>query len=68
MWIMEDKKKKQTQNVDTLSRDGFSNNILNTDSKPKEEDLTEEEREKKMKQFVKDNQKLIKRVRDDQEV
>ena len=41
---MEDKKKKKTQNVDTLSRDGFSKNILNTDPKPKEEDLTEEER------------------------
>ena len=57
---LDDEKKKQPQNVDTLSRDGFSKTILNTAPKPKEEDLTEEEREKKMKQFVKDNQKLIK--------
>jgi len=53
-------KKKQPQNVDTLSRDGFSKTILNTSTKPKDENLSEEEREKKMKQFVKDNQKLIK--------
>ena len=57
---LEDEKKKQPQNVDTLSRDGFSKTIMNTASKPVEENLTEEEREKKMKKFVKDNQKLIK--------
>lgn len=57
---LEEEKKKQPQNVDTLSRDGFSKTILNTAPKPKEEDLTEEEREQKMKKFVKDNQKLIK--------
>eukprot|EP00092_Neocalanus_flemingeri_P010830 GFUD01011662.1.p1 GENE.GFUD01011662.1~~GFUD01011662.1.p1 ORF type:complete len:370 (+),score=165.36 GFUD01011662.1:59-1168(+) len=57
---VEMEKKKAPQNVDTLSRDGFSKTIVNTTVKPKEEDMTEEEREKKMKQFVKDNQKLIK--------
>ena len=57
---LDDEKNKQPKNVDTLSRDGFSKTILNTATKPKEEDLTEEEREKKMKKFVKDNQKLIK--------
>ena len=57
---LEIEKKKQPQNVDTLSRDGFSKTILNTTPKAKQEDLTEEEREQKMKQFVKDNQKLIK--------
>jgi len=53
-------KKKQPHNVDTLSRDGFSKTIVNTAPKPNSEDMSEEEREKKMKQFVKDNQKLIK--------
>merc|ERR1719481_2133405 len=57
---LEIEKKKQPQNVDTLSRDGFSKTILNTTPKAKQEDLSEEEREKKMKQFVKDNQKSIK--------
>ena len=49
-------KKKQPWNVNTFSKDGFSKTILNT--APKEEDLTEEESEKKMKQFVKENKKL----------
>merc|ERR1719282_1920179 len=48
------------QNVDTLSSQGFSKTIVNTATKPKYEELTEEEREKKMKQFVKDNEKLMK--------
>merc|ERR1719433_1926461 len=53
-------KKKMPHNVDTLSSAGFSKTIVNTASKPKYEELTEEEREKKMKQFVKDNEKLMK--------
>merc|ERR1719361_2670270 len=53
-------KKKMPHNVDTLSTAGFSKTIVNTASKPKYEELTEEEREKKMKQFVKDNEKLMK--------
>lgn len=57
---VEDEIKKQPKNVDTLSRDGFSKTIMNTVSKPKVEDLSEEEREKKMKKFVKENEKLIK--------
>lgn len=52
--------KKQPHNVDTLSKDGFSKTILNTAVKPKNEELTEEEREKQMKKFVKDNEKVIK--------
>lgn len=52
--------KSQPHNVDTLSKDGFSKTIVNTAIKPKPEDLTEEEREKKMKKFVKDNEKVIK--------
>ena len=53
-------KKKMPHNVDTLSSQGFSKTIVNTATKPKYEELTEEEREKKMKQFVKDNEKLMK--------
>merc|ERR1719384_349592 len=53
-------KRKMPKNVDTLSSAGFSKTIVNTASKPKYEELTEEEREKKMKQFVKDNEKLMK--------
>jgi len=52
--------KKQPHNVDTLSKDGFSKTILNTAVKPKNDELTEEEREKQMKKFVKDNEKVIK--------
>ena len=53
-------KNKMPQNVDTLSSDGFSKTIVNTQEKPKYEDLSEEEREKRMKKFVKDNEKLMK--------
>merc|ERR1719410_1624488 len=53
-------KKKMPHNVDTLSSAGFSKTIVNTAVKPKYEELSEEEREKKMKQFVKENEKLMK--------
>merc|ERR1712088_724383 len=57
---VEEEIKKAPKNVDTLSRDGFSKTIMNTQPKPKAEDLTEEEREKKMKKFVKENESKIK--------
>merc|ERR1719500_2467913 len=57
---VEEEIKKAPKNVDTLSRDGFSKTIMNTQPKPKTEDLTEEEREKKMKKFVKENESKIK--------
>merc|ERR1719347_415828 len=57
---LEEEIKKQPKNVDTLSRDGFSKTIVNTMAKPTNEELTEEEREKKMKKFVKENEKKIK--------
>jgi len=51
---------KMPQNVDTLSSDGFSKSIINK-SKPRTNDhLTEEEREKKMKDFVLKYEKEIK--------
>lgn len=51
--------KAQPLNVDTLSSPGFSKSIINS-AKRVEEELTEEEKEKRMKKFVKDNEKLIK--------
>ena len=53
-------KQKMPHNVDTLSKDGFSKTIVNKGAKPKYDDLSEEEREKRMKKFVKENEKLMK--------
>ncbi|XP_063549017.1 hsp90 co-chaperone Cdc37 [Cydia strobilella] len=56
------KKEKQTPwNVDTISEPGFTKTVINTKPvRPKEEDLTEEEKEEKMTKFIKDNEKLLK--------
>jgi len=56
---LEKEEKDQPLNVDTLSKPGFSKTVLNTSSRQVEE-LTEEEKEEKMKKFVKENKKLIK--------
>ena len=53
-------KKSMPHNVDTLSSAGFSKTIVNKTEKSKDEVLSEEEKEKRMKKFVKDNEKLIK--------
>lgn len=47
-------------NVDTISSDGFSKTVINKPAKRKEEELSEEEKEDKMKAFIKENEKLIK--------
>jgi len=52
--------KSQPLNVDTLSKPGFSKSIINSAGARKEEDISEEEKEKRMKKFVKENEKLIK--------
>jgi len=52
--------KSQPLNVDTLSKEGFSKTVINTNTTRKHEDLTDEEKEKKMKKFVKENEKLMK--------
>ncbi|KAG6457548.1 hsp90 co-chaperone Cdc37 [Manduca sexta] len=56
------KKDKQTPwNVDTISEPGFTKTVINTKPpRPKDENLTEEEKEAKMKKFIKDNEKLLK--------
>ncbi|KAJ1531711.1 hypothetical protein ONE63_000378 [Megalurothrips usitatus] len=48
-------------NVDTISKPGFDKTVLNVAPKrQKDEDLPEEEREKKMKEFVKEHEKELK--------
>ncbi|KAH8275024.1 hypothetical protein KR018_011321 [Drosophila ironensis] len=55
------KEKKTPWNVDTISKPGFEKTVINKKAGRKpEENLSEEEREKRMKQFVKDNEKLCK--------
>lgn len=57
------KKEKLTPwNVDTIGQDGFTKTVINKKAARKDEDagLTDEEKEIKMKQFVKDNEKALK--------
>ncbi|KAG0443930.1 hypothetical protein HPB47_014376 [Ixodes persulcatus] len=58
-----DKKEKLTPwNVDTISKEGFTKTILNKPEPRKEEVLSEEDRERKQKQFVTDNEPLLKQL------
>lgn len=56
------KKDRQTPwNVDTISEPGFTKTVINSKpTRPKDDNLTEEEREAKMKKFIKENEKLLK--------
>jgi len=49
-------------NIDTIGQDGFTKTIINTKLPRKDEDagLSDEEKEKRMKQFVKENEKKLK--------
>ena len=47
-------------NVDTISKEGFSKTIVNNAPKREEKNMTEEEREKYMKEFVKKHEKEMK--------
>lgn len=47
-------------NVDTISQSGFSKTVFNTNDKPVKQELTEEEKEEKMKQFIKSHEKEMK--------
>lgn len=52
--------KKTPWNVDTISKPGFAKTIINTKTvKQSYDDLTDEEKEIKMRDFVKDNKKLL---------
>lgn len=59
---MEKKEKLTPWNIDTIGQDGFTKTVINT--KPArnndESDLSDEEKEKRMKQFVKDHEKKLK--------
>lgn len=56
------KKEKLTPwNVDTISEPGFTKTVINSKAgRQKNENLTEEEKEEKMKKFIHDNEKLLK--------
>ncbi|XP_071477134.1 hsp90 co-chaperone Cdc37-like [Diadema antillarum] len=57
---IEKKERLTPWNVDTLSKPGFEKTLINKYEK-REEDLTEEEKEEKMANFVKKNEDLIKK-------
>ena len=49
-------------NVDTISKEGFAKTIINKKpTKPVEDDLTEDEKEEKMKEFFKQNESDLKK-------
>lgn len=55
------KEQKAPWNVDTISKPGFAKTVINKKpARQTDENLTEEEREQKMKKFVKENEKLLK--------
>ncbi|KAL1131359.1 hypothetical protein AAG570_010977 [Ranatra chinensis] len=54
------KEKVTPWNVDTISNPGFTKTVINKKSETKKEELTEEERERRMKQFIKENEKILK--------
>uniref|UniRef100_A0A1B0G3V4 Hsp90 co-chaperone Cdc37 n=1 Tax=Glossina morsitans morsitans TaxID=37546 RepID=A0A1B0G3V4_GLOMM len=55
------KEKKTPWNVDTISKPGFEKTMFNKQpARKNEENLTEEEREERLKRFVKENEKLCK--------
>ncbi|KAJ2954774.1 hypothetical protein O0L34_g3078 [Tuta absoluta] len=58
------KKKEKTTpwNVDTISEPGFTKTVINKqEPRRQEENLTEEEKENRMKKFIKDNEKDLKK-------
>ncbi|KAF7271776.1 cell division cycle protein 37 [Rhynchophorus ferrugineus] len=56
------KKEKLTPwNVDTISKPGFAKTVINAKpQRPKDEHLSEEEKEKRLKEFIKENEKDLK--------
>jgi len=50
----------QAWNVDTISKDGFSKSTINKPMPRQKEELSEEEKENKMKKFVQDNKSDLK--------
>lgn len=58
---LEKKEKMEPWNVDTISSDGFSKTIINKPVGKGDDELSEEEKEKRMKEFVKKNEVDIKK-------
>ncbi|EFA03198.1 hsp90 co-chaperone Cdc37 [Tribolium castaneum] len=57
----EKKEKMAPWNVDTISQPGFAKTVINKKApRPKDEQLTDEEKESRMKNFVKENEKNLK--------
>lgn len=59
---MEKKERLTPWNIDTIGQDGFTKTVINTKPPRKDDDssLSDEEKEKRMKQFVKDHEKKLK--------
>lgn len=58
---MEKKERLTPWNIDTIGQDGFTKTVINTKPARKGDDsLSDEEKEKRMKQFVKDHEKKLK--------
>jgi len=59
---MEKKERLTPWNVDTIGQDGFTKTVINTKPVRKNDDagLSDEEKERRMKQFVKDHEKKLK--------
>lgn len=59
---MEKKERLTPWNVDTIGQDGFTKTVINTKAPRKDDEagLSDEEKEKRMKQFVKENEKKLK--------
>lgn len=59
---MEKKEKLTPWNIDTIGQDGFTKTVINTKPARKNDDssLSDEEKEKRMKEFVKEHEKKLK--------
>lgn len=60
---LEKKEKLTPWNVDTIGQDGFTKTVINKKPPRKDDEssLPDEEKEKRMKQFVKENEKSLKK-------
>lgn len=58
---LEKKERLEPWNVDTISSDGFSKTVINRPPSRKNEELSEEEKEQRMKEFVKKHEANIKK-------
>lgn len=54
------KEKLQPWNVDTISKEGFQKTVINKSAINKKQELTEDQKELNLKEFIKQNEKLLK--------